>query len=188
MMLLREIKDRRSGYAFSDRPVEPEKIEALFEAARWAPSSRNIQPWRYVYALRTDLEFQLLLNLLFEGNQRWAKNAGMLIMAIAQTRYHYQDKINENRHSWHDTGLANSLLLIQGVSMGLLMHPMGGFDTVRAREELHLSSDYVPVAMIAVGYHGDDSKLPDDLITRLNAPRSRRPLEETVFKVSSVDL
>ena len=94
-MLLKEIMNRRSGYAFADKEIEPEKVEALFEAAHWAPSSRNIQPWRYIYALHNDPEFQLLLNLLFEGNQRWAKNAGILILSLAQTEYRFQDEIRK---------------------------------------------------------------------------------------------
>jgi nitroreductase len=187
-MLLNEILSRRSGYAFSDKEIGPEKVQALFEAAHWAPSSRNIQPWRYIYAMRSDPEFQLLLNLLFEGNQRWAKNAGLLILSLAQTKYRYQDNIIENRYSWHDTGLANSLLIIQAVSMGLLPHPMGGFDAKRARKDLDIPTDYDPVAMIAVGYHGDDSILPDDLLSRLKAPRSRKFLNEIVFRVNSVNL
>jgi nitroreductase len=184
-MLLNEIKNRRSGYAFADKDIEPEKIEALFEAAHWAPSSRNIQPWRYIYALRSDPEFQILLNLLFEGNQRWAKYAGVLILSLTQTKYRFKDEIRENKHSWHDTGLANSLLIIQAVSMGLLAHPMGGFDSNRARQDLNIPPEYDPVAMIAVGYKGDDSKLPEDLLNRLNAPRVRKPLDEIAFKASS---
>jgi nitroreductase len=187
-MLLNEIKNRRSGYAFADKEIEPEKVEALFEAAHWAPSSRNIQPWRYIYALRNYIEFNLLLNLLFEGNQRWAKNAGLLVLSLAQTKYSYQDKIIENRYSWHDSGLANSLLIIQAVSMGLLAHPMGGFDANRARQDMYIPQDYDPVAIIAIGYQGDDSKLPDDLLSRLKAPRSRKPLDEIVFKANSIKL
>jgi nitroreductase len=188
MKILNEIKNRRSGYAFADREIEPEKVEALFEAAHWAPSSRNIQPWRYIYALRTDPEFQILLNLLFEGNQRWAKNAGVLILSLAQMKYKFQDEIRENKHGWHDTGLANSLLIIQAVGMGLLTHPMGGFDVNRARRDLNIPAEYDPVAMIAVGYQGDDSKLPEDLLNRLNAPRARKQLGEIAFKANSIRL
>jgi nitroreductase len=187
-MLLYEINKRRSGYAFADKDIEPEKLEALFEAAHWAPSSRNIQPWRYIYASNSDPEFQLLLNLLFEGNQRWAKNAGVLILSLAQTKYRFKDEIRENKHGWHDTGLANSLLIIQAVSMGLLTHPMGGFDSNRARNDLNIPPEYDPVAMIAVGYQGDDSKLPEDLSNRLKAPRTRKPLEEIAFKPNSIKL
>lgn len=187
-MILNEIKIRRSGYAFSDKAIEPEKVEALFEAARWAPSSRNLQPWRYVYALHTDPEFQILLNLLFEGNQRWAKNAAVLILSLAQTKYRFQDTISENRHGLHDTGLANSLLIVQAIHMGLLAHPMGGFDVNRSIQELNIPDDYEPVAMIAIGYQGDDTTLPDDLLNRLKAPRIRKPLEEIVFKPDSVNL
>jgi nitroreductase len=187
-MILNEIKTRRSGYTFSDKEIEPQKVEALFEAARWAPSSRNLQPWRYVYELRTDPEFQILVNLLFEGNQRWAKNAAVLILSLAQTRYRFQDKVSENKHSWHDTGLANSLLIIQAIHMGLLTHPMGGFDVNKAKQDLRIPPDYEPVAMIAIGYQGDDSKLPDDLLNRLRTPRTRKPLDEIVFKADLIKL
>ena len=188
MMLLNEIKLRRSGYAFADKEIEPDKVETLFEAAHWAPSSRNLQPWRYIYALRDTPEFKVLLDLLFEGNQRWAKIAGILILALAQTKYSFQDEIRENKHSWHDTGLANSLIIIQAVSMGLLAHPMGGFDVNRARNELNIPQEYDPVVMIAIGYQGDDSRLPEDLQIRLKNPRIRKPLEEIIFKAGSVKL
>jgi nitroreductase len=187
-MLLDEIKIRRSGYSFADKEIEPEKVEALFEAARWAPSSRNLQPWRYIYALRNEPEFNILLNLLFEGNQRWAKNAGILILSLAEMRYRFQDEIRDNRHSWHDTGLANSLLIIQAIHMGLQAHPMGGFDAKRAKLDINIPPDWEPVAMIAIGYQGDDSALPEDLLSRVKAPRSRKPLNEIAFKANSVRL
>ncbi len=187
-MLLNEIKIRRSGYAFADREIEPEKAMELFEAAHWAPSSRNIQPWRYIYALRNESEFQVLLNLLFPGNQRWAKNAGILILSLAQTKCRFQEETKDNKHSWHDTGLANSLLIIQAVSMGLLAHPMGGFYTEKAIQDFKIPPEYDPVIMIAIGYPGDNSQLPDDLQMRLKSPRTRKPLEEIVFKAGSVKL
>jgi nitroreductase len=187
-MLLNEIKNRRSGYAFSDKAIEPEKVEALFEAAHWAPSSRNLQPWRYIYALRDEPEFDLLVSLLFEGNQRWAKNASILILSLAQIRFTFHDQVTENKHAWHDTGMANSLLIIQAISMGLITRPMGGFDPKRAKAELNIPPEYEPVAIIAIGYQGDDALLPEDLSSRLKATRSRKPLNEIAFKANSVKL
>jgi nitroreductase len=181
-MIIEAIQERRSKFAFSDRVIEDEKIETIFEAASLAPSSMNIQPWRFIHANHNEQEFQLILNTLAEGNQKWAKDAATLVLSIAQVEYIYKDKVNKNAYAWHDTGMANILLMIQAASLDIESHPMGGFDHLKASQNFKLSKEFEPVAIIALGYKGDESILPEDLLKRQNAPRSRKPIAEIVFK------
>jgi nitroreductase len=181
-MLLDIIKNRRSSFSFSSRMVEPEKLDSLFEAARWAPSSMNVQPWRYIYALHEDPEFSLFHEALFEGNVKWAKDAPVLILSLAQVRYEYNHNLYENKYAWHDTGLATAQLLIQATALGLISHPMGGFDSQKARANLDIPNDYEPVTMIAIGYQDIYKPLTEDLLAHQNAPRQRKPLNDLIFK------
>jgi nitroreductase len=167
------IARRWSPKAFSARPVEPEKLRSLFEAARTAPSSYNEQPWRFIVATRADrAEFDRLLSTLREANRQWAQRAPVLILSIAKLVGERTGK--PNRHAFHDVGQAIAYLTFQATALGLYLHQMGGFDAERARELLEIPEGYEPVAVIAVGYL-DES--PDA------APpaRSRRALEELVF-------
>lgn len=181
-MIIEAIHNRKSGFAYSDKAIESGIIKLLFEAAQLAPSSMNIQPWRFIYANQSEPEFQLILNTLAEGNQRWAKDASVLVLSVAQVEYTHKDKLTHNAYAWHDTGMANALLMIQAARMGIVSHPMGGFDHQKASENFNLTKEYEPVAVIALGYKGDESKLPEDLLKRQNAPRSRKPFNEVVFK------
>ncbi len=181
-MIIDAINKRKSGFAFSEKGIEPEKITAIFEAARLAPSSMNVQPWRFIYANHDEPEFQLILDSLMEGNKKWAKDASTLVLSIAQVEYIYNDKLNKNAYAWHDTGMANALLMVQAADLGIESHPMGGFDHQKASQVFNLPKEYEPVAIIAMGYKGDESKLPEDLLKRQNAPRSRKPYNEIVFK------
>jgi nitroreductase len=167
------IARRWSPKAFSARPVEPEKLRSLFEAARTAPSSYNEQPWRFIVATRADrAEFDRLLSTLREANRQWAQRAPVLILSIAKLVGERTGK--PNRHAFHDVGQAIAYLTFQATALGLYLHQMGGFDAERARELLEIPEGDEPVAVIAVGYL-DES--PDA------APpaRSRRALEELVF-------
>jgi nitroreductase len=181
-MIIDAIHQRKSGFAFSSKSIEPEKVEAIFEAARLAPSSMNVQPWRFLYANHDEPEFQLILDALFDGNKKWAKDAATLVLSIAQMEYTYNDKPTKNAYAWHDTGMANALLMVQAADLGIVSHPMGGFDHQKASQAFKLPKEYEPVAIIALGYNGDESKLPEDLLKRQNAKRSRKPLNEIVFK------
>ena len=175
------ITSRRSPLAFSEKQVEPEKINALFEAARWAASSFNEQPWRFVYAVREESdEFNLLLDCLVEGNRIWARNAPLLVLSIARMNFAYNDR--PNRHAFHDVGLAVGNLLTQATSMGLVVHQMGGYSPEKAKRNLSVPDGYEPVAMIAIGYKGNIDNLPDDLKTRELQPRKRKSLVEIVFQ------
>ncbi|MER2997008.1 nitroreductase family protein [Pontibacter populi] len=174
------IKQRWSPRAFDSKPVEEEKLEALFEAARWAASAMNEQPWRFVFATKDNPEaYEKLLSTLVEANQVWAQEAPVLILSVAKTSYSNFD--SHNPHAWHDTGLATANLALQATELGLNLHVMGGFSVGKAREVLGIPEGYEPVSVIALGYQGDADQLPEPLKERETAPRSRKPLQEIVF-------
>jgi nitroreductase len=172
---------RWSPRAFDQRPVRADTLRTLFEAARWAPSSNNEQPWRFLVASKPDhgAEWNRLFNCLVEGNQRWAVHAPVLILSVA--RMQFEDDGKPNRHAFHDIGSATENLVLQATASGLVAHQMAGFDIEKARVDLHIPSDCEPVAMIAIGYPGDPAVLPDRLRDREQLPRSRRPIHDWVF-------
>ncbi len=179
--LLDLLARRRSPYAFSSQPVEPEKLRQLFEAARWAPSSYNAQPWGFVVATRDDPEaFPRMLSVLVEANRQWAKHVPVLALAVA--RMNFAQDGRPNRHALYDLGQAVAQLTTQGTALGLGVHQMGGFNIEQARDFFHLPVGHEPVAVIAIGYPGDPIALPETLRRREAAPRARRPLREFVFK------
>jgi len=182
-MIIDLLYKRRSTYAFSKRTIEPEKIADLFEASHLAPSSSNIQPWRYIYATQDDEGFQLLFDCLAPGNQRWVKNAYMLILSVAEMSYMREEASHINKYAWHDTGVAMGMLLVEAAHLGLVTHPMGGFDPEKAQSNLNIQEPFSPVAMIAVGYPGTTDGLPEDLIKREKTERKRKPVGELVRKV-----
>lgn len=182
-MILEPITRRRSHFSFSGEPVAQEKLLEIIEAATYAPSGGNAQPWRYFYAMHGTSGFDALLGCLNEGNQLWAIDAGALILSAAQMKYTYKDKQYENAHAWHDTGLANSLLMIQAVALGMKSHPMGGFDPEKARQATGLGLDCEAVVMIAVGYPGNEAGLSAETLKRQTAPRKRKTLEEIVTQL-----
>ena len=173
-------KRRWSPRAFSDQPVEAETLRRLFEAARWAPSSNNEQPWRFIVATKDrETEWNRLLACLVEGNRKWAYLAPALILSVASLNF--QDDATPNRHAFHDTGMAVENLVLQATALGLATHQMAGFDVEKARADLKIPSGFEPVAMIAVGYPGDLAFLPDRLRERELQPRSRQPISEWTF-------
>ncbi|TPE44340.1 nitroreductase family protein [Pontibacter mangrovi] len=174
------IENRWSPRAFSDESVGEEQLEALFDAARWAPSAMNEQPWRFIYAAKEDkAAFDRLSGLLVEGNS-WAKNAAVLFVSIAKTAYDFNG--SPNKHAWHDVGLATGNLLLQATDLGLHVHLMGGFDAAKAKKELGIPDGFEAVAMGAIGYVGDPETLPENLKARELATRQRKPLNEIAFK------
>lgn len=174
------LRQRWSPRAFDDRPIEPEKLRSLFEAARWAPSSNNEQPWRFIVANKDyETEWNRLLACLVEGNQKWAYRAPVLILSVASLNF--EDDAKPNRHAFHDTGMAVENLVLQATALGLAAHQMAGFDLEKARADLKIPSGYEPVAMIALGYPGDLAFLPDRLREREQLPRSRQPISEWTF-------
>lgn len=174
------IAGRWSPRAIGDRPVEREKVAAVLEAARWAPSCYNEQPWRYYIATQNDREsFERLGDCLLEGNA-WARRAWLLGLSVARLTFRRNGK--PNRHAWHDVGAASENLFLQATHLGLSMHQMAGFDVETVRALLGPDDDLVPVAMFALGYPGNPDDLPEKLRDRESAPRTREPLEAFVFE------
>jgi len=169
---------RWSTRAFSDRSVANEVLASLFEAARWAPSSGNGQPWSFLVATKDNpAEFDRLASVLVPGNA-WARKAAVLALSVTALD-RAPDK--PNRHAYHDLGLATENLVIQAVSMGLAVHMMAGFNVDMAREVFQIPARHDPVTMIAIGYPGDPALLPEDLRTKDLAPRERKSIGEFVF-------
>jgi len=174
------IKRRWSPRAFSDRPVEPDTLRSLLEAARWAPSSNNEQPWNFIVATKDNqTEFSQLLSCLVEGNSLWAQHAPVLMVSVA--RMSFEDDGKPNRHAFHDVGQAVANLIVQATALGLAVHQMAGFHPDKVRELYGVPKEFEPVAAIALGYPGDPQSLPDKLRTRELAPRERKHIAEFVF-------
>lgn len=171
---------RWSPRAFSDQPVPSSILRRLLEAARWAPSSNNEQPWRFLLATKEDqTEFTRLLSCLIDGNVRWAQHAPVLLLSTA--RMTFQESGNPNRHAFHDVGLAVANLSLEATALGLFVHQMAGILPDRAKELYAIPEEYEPVTAIAVGYSGDPDHLSERLRKRELATRSRKPLAEFVF-------
>jgi nitroreductase len=174
------LAERWSPYAFDDRPVPEADLRSLFEAARWAPSSYNEQPWRYIVATKHDPEqFQRLLSCLVEGNQVWAKGAPVLILGVVSLRFARNAK--DNRAAVHDLGLAAGNLLLEATARGLFVHQMIGIVPEKARDVYKIPEGSEAWTALAIGYLGDPKRLPDRLRERDLAPRQRKPLSEFVF-------
>lgn len=174
------LRRRWSPRAFADQPVEREKIQSLLEAARWAPSCFNEQPWVFILATIQDPEsHQKVLSCLVEGNQIWAKRAPLLLLTVAKIHFDHNGQVN--RHAYHDVGLAVGNLVMQATAMELSVHQMAGILPHTIGERYALPEGYEAVTGIAIGYQGDVSTLPEALRDRELAPRSRKPLREFVF-------
>jgi len=176
-----ELLDTRwSPRSFSETAVPDWKIVELMEAARWAPSSANEQPWRFIVTTKDDAAiYEALLGTLSEGNRRWANRAPVLILGVAASLYSKTG--HTNRHAWYDLGQSIANLTFQASALGLVVHQMGGFDGERARLQLSIPPDFEPVVVLAVGNLASPEELPADLQSREMAPRSRKPMEEIVF-------
>ena len=178
---LHELVARRwSPRAFADRPIEADKLYRLLEAARWAPSSYNAQPWRFIVATKEQPDvYARLLGCLVEFNQEWARQAPVLMITVAERNFSHNGK--PNAHAWHDVGLATQNLLVEAMSLDLYGHAMAGFDAEKARAEFGIPPEFEPVAAVALGYLGEAETLPEKLAEQERAPRERKPLEELVF-------
>ena len=178
--ILEIIKNRRSRRAFVRNPVESEKIKSLFEAARWAPSSVNEQPWAYVYATADQPE---LWNKIFEGlnesNKIWAKDAPLLAVSLARKYYSKNDRPNNSAK--YDVGAANAFLSLQATQLGLNVHQMGGFDHSIIRQNLNVPEFFEIGVVLAIGYAGNPEQLPLPLRERELSPRMRHLQNEFVM-------
>ncbi len=179
--ILDVILNRWSPRAMSGEPISHSELLSLFEAARWAPSSFNHQPWRFIYALRDTPEWTTFFNLLVPSNQLWTKNAAVLILALSHKYFEYND--NYSRTHSLDTGAATENLAIQGHAMGLVVHGMEGFDYDKARIDLSIPEDYDVEALYAIGRPGPLSVLPPELQKR-EFPSDRLKIEDLIFKGS----
>src|ERR1700737_1544340 len=174
------IRNRWSPRAFAEKRVPPEGLRSLFEAARWAPSSNNEQPWAYLVATKDDAEnFAKMLGVLVEFNAGWAKDAPVLALSVAHTTMQRDGK--PNRVALHDVGSATAQLTFEANARGLQVHQMAGFDAEKARQTFAIPPDWEPVAAIAIGYPGNPESLPDKLRERELAPRTRKPVDEFVM-------
>ncbi len=169
---------RWSPRAMSGETIGLDDLMSLFEAARWAPSSFNEQEWRFLYALNGSDHWSTFLGLLMEANQLWCKRAAVLVVVVSATRFSHNDKPNRV-HSF-DTGAAFENLALQGTAMGLVVHPMAGFDHERARSELEIPDRFHVEAMVAIGKPGDPALLPEPLREK-EIPSGRRPVADSVF-------
>jgi len=171
---------RWSPRAFSEQAVNAEQINSILEAARWAPSSSNIQPWRFlvwnrnVNASAYDRAFATLVPF----NQDWVRGSPVLVAACV---HNVNSRGEPNRTAWYDTGAAAFSLVLQAHALGLAAHQMGGFDPAQLREAFQIPAEFDAIAMIAIGHHGDAQKLNDKLREREQAPRARLPLGEIAF-------
>lgn len=173
------IKERWSARAFSDKNISEELVNQFVEAAAWAASSMNEQPWLYYAAHRGTAAFEQMTNLLMPGNQAWAKDAAVLLLSIARKTF---SNGNPNRHYMHDVGAANQNLMLEATANGVLGHLMGGFDVIKTKEVFELTDDLDPVVVIALGYPGNAEQLPAPFNEREVAPRSRKELGEILVR------
>ena len=174
------LRRRWSPRAFADRPVEPDKLRSLLEAARWAPSSYNEQPWAFLVATKDQPDdFAEVLGCLVPGNQAWAKNAPVLMLSFAHLSFDRNQQAN--RHAYHDVGLAAACLTFQATAEGLAVHQMAGIEVDKIRTTFAVPQGWDPVSGIAVGYPGDPASLPEQLRQRELAERVRKPLSSFVF-------
>lgn len=169
---------RWSPRAFTDKPVSEEQVLTVLEAARWAPSASNLQPWRFFYGVRGEPEFDTLLSLLVPFNEGWAKNAGALIFITSVTSF---DGSRQNITNSFDAGSAFMSLSLQAHSMGMVAHGMAGIDFEKVPNVLRLPDNLKVEAAVAIGYQGDASNLSESLQKR-ETPSQRRPLLEIAFK------
>lgn len=174
------IQQRWSPRAFADQSVDEGDLKRLFEAARWASSCFNEQPWQFIVATKaTPKEYERMLSCLVEGNQGWAKLAPVLILTVAKSTFDHNGK--ENPHAWHDMGLAVGNLAIQATTLGLSLHQMAGILPDRIREVYEVPLGFDPVTAMALGYAGTPNLLSEELSQIEKAKRARKPLAEFVF-------
>ena len=182
-LILEIIQERWSPYSFSSAHVEEFKLKAMFEAAGYAPSCNNEQPWMFVYATRQDAEiFADYLGFLTESNRVWAQEAYAVIISMARTKFALNGK--PNRWAFHDTGMAVENMLLQALAMDIYVHQMAGYSIEKVKEYFKLDETIEPVAVMAVGYIGDGNLLSPELLKRDEKRRPRKSLHDYAYKNS----
>lgn len=173
------IAGRWSARAMTGEPLSNSEIASLFEAARWAPSAYNNQPWRFLFAKQNTPHWDLFFNLLVPFNQQWCAKASVLGISLARKTFFHNNK--PSRTHAYDTGAAWALLSIEGASRNLIVHGMEGFDYAKARLTLHIPDEYEVLAMFAIGKPGPKENLPPEIQAK-EMPSPRRPIEEFAFE------
>jgi nitroreductase len=173
------ILNRWSPRSMTAENLDDDTIMSLFEAARWAPSSYNNQPWRFIYAKRNTKYWDKLFNLLADPNKIWAKNASLLVVVISNKNFEYNGKFSITHQ--FDTGAAWKNLALESAYRGLVAHGMQGFDYEKARTNLEIPKDFDVMAMIAIGKRGPKENLPDNL-QKKEFPNDRKPLNEIIME------
>lgn len=173
------ILNRWSPRSMTGEEMSDEEIMPLFEAARWAPSSYNNQPWRFIYAKRNTPEWKHLFDLMIEFNQSWTKNAAVLVVVISRNTFEHNNK--PARTHTFDTGSAWMNLAIEAEVRGYVSHGMEGFDYEKARRVLGIPDHYTVEAMVAIGKRAPKEKLPPEMQSK-EFPSDRRPLNEILMK------
>ena len=173
------ILNRWSPRSMSGEELDEDTIMSLFEAARWAPSSYNNQPWRFIYAKRNTSHWDKLFNLLAEPNKVWTKNAAVLIVVVSRKNFEHNEKYSITHQ--YDAGAAWENLALEASSRGLAVHAMQGFDYERARIDLQIPDTFDVMAMIAIGKKGPKENLPSELQNK-ELPNNRKPLNEIVME------
>lgn len=171
--------ERWSPRAFADRDVSSADLKTIFEAARWAPSSYNEQPWRFFVGHRGSETYDKIFDALVPSNQAWAKSAPVLILGVTKTRFSHND--TPNNYAAHDLGAAMALMAVEATALGLAAHQMAGFDWAKARELFAIPETYAMGSVMALGYQGELTDLPEKFQAQEQAPRSRKPLSEIVL-------
>jgi len=159
--------------------ITDETLMSLFEAARWAPSSFNNQPWRFLYAKRDTSKWNTFYDLLLEGNKVWAKNAAVLVVIISRKNFEYNEKPSITHQ--FDTGAAWENLALEASTREIVAHGIQGFDYEKTRKNLQIPDDFDVMAMIAIGIRGPPENLPSNLQEK-EFPNSRKELDEIVME------
>jgi nitroreductase len=171
---------RWSPRSFTDRAVSPADLARVFEAARWAASSNNEQPWRFLVGAKGSEAYRKIFESLVPGNRLWAASAPVLILGTARTKFSRND--NPNRVAMYDLGAAASYLTLEAAALGIATHQMGGYDPEAARKAFGIPEDYLFGSVIALGYQDEPDKLPNEQFRAQEvAPRTRKPLKDFVF-------
>lgn len=175
------IAARKSIRAFSDADIDDKSYISIFEAARWASSSRNEQPWRFIAARKKDKEnFERTLSCVNESNRLWAQYGAMLIVVLAKKNFSSHPV--PNSHAQHDVGLAIGNLALQATALGIYLHQMGGIDYAKVKTVFDVPDDFEVISIIVGGYPGNSEILPEKIRERESLPRQRKALTELVFE------
>lgn len=176
------IRERWSPRAFAKTPVEKKKLQSLFEAARWAASAFNEQPWRFFVGQNGDETYQKILETLVPWNQQWAGKAPVLVLNMAKKTHTHNQK--PNLTFAYDLGQAVALMNLEAVNQGLISHQMSGFSADKAADLFSIPEDYQAISVTAFGYYGDPDTLPEDMAESEMKERVRKTLNEMVFSTT----